>query len=740
MAGYSSLRQAKLGNFSRKPLALMVPILFSCGAAMAEQASQEEGRRLSDVVVTASGFEQDIKNAPASISVVTRKDLETKQFRDLAEALSDVEGIDVRGATGKTGGLNISIRGMPSEYTLILIDGRRQNVAADVAPNGFGDALTSFVPPLSAIERIEVIRGPMSTLYGADAMGGVVNIITRKVAREWGGSVGVEMGLPENGDDANSQKLNLYVNGPIQQDVLGVAVRGSVYRRGEAERLRSAADLGARGGRDPAPAESRQHNVGARFMLTPNKSNDIWLDLEQMRTRYNNEDCRLGQVDRINCATGAAVADYSGYEDYLSFNRNQVALGHTARLGFGVLESSLMRTVVETDGRTIPTEARLPGSPDIGKHRKLETTNTVFDTKLVAPLGASHVLTVGGQWWKASLEDGLLPDNHDQSMWSLFAEDEWRLTPSLAATFGLRYDDHERFGSEVSPRAYLVWNASDNWTVKGGVSSGFKTPTLNQLIDGMSGIGGQGTSISIGNPNLKPEKSRSTELGVHYDSQKGATAGVTLFHNDIRDKIVSGAGDCAVNPISSCVANPTATYAMNQDEAKTWGVELNGRLPLGERWLLSMNYTWTDSELIEDGVKVGKLSDTAKHMANTQLRWNASDKLSLWVRGEYRGKSRRFNNDPKYLTGNSLNEYLVTGEYIKDYTLFHLGGSYKYAKGVTLSANIFNLFDKDFRDTKVYRNTNNQNVVTGDYFSSSQSTKGTVPNGRTFWMTANFDF
>ena len=724
--------------FSRKPIALIVPLLFSCSAVWAQV--NEEGRQLADVVVSASGFEQDIRNAPASISVVTRKDLESRQYRDLAEALVDVEGIDVRGATGKTGGLNISIRGMPSEYTLILVDGRRQNVAADVAPNGFGDALTSFMPPLSAIERIEVIRGPMSTLYGADAMGGVVNIITRKVAREWGGSAGVETGMPQDGEYAGTHKLNIYANGPIRQDVLGVAVRGSVYRRGEAERLRAAAGLGAQGGRDPAPAESRQYNVGARFMLTPDRSHDLWLDLEQAHTRYSNEDCRLGRLDQTNCATGAAVAQYYGYRDHLSFNRNQVAIGHTARLGLGVLESSLMRTVVETEGRTIPTEARPAGSPDIGADRKLETTNTVFDTKLVAPLGAAHVLTVGGQWWKAELEDGLLPRHHDQTMWSVFAEDEWRLTPTLAATFGLRHDDHQRFGSEVSPRAYLVWNAGDNWTVKGGVSSGFKAPSLNQLIDGVSGIGGQGTSISIGNPGLKPEKSRSTELGIHYDSQRGAAAGVTLFRNDIRDKIVSGAGECATNPISSCSANPAATYALNQDKAKTWGMEFNGRMPLAERWLLSMNYTWTDSELIQDGEKVGKLSDTARHMANTQLRWNASDRLSLWLRGEYRGKSRRFNNDPEHLTGNSLREYQVTGEYIKDYTLFHLGGSYKYAKGVTLSANIFNLFDKDFRATRVYRNTSNLNVVTGDYFSSSQSTKGTVPNGRTFWMSANFDF
>ncbi|MBW7902553.1 MAG: TonB-dependent receptor [Rhodocyclaceae bacterium] len=722
---------------SRKPLALTLSLLFSCGAAWAQQAGDE--RKLTDVVVTASGFEQELKNAPASISVVTRQDLETKQFRDLAEALLDVEGIDVRGATGKTGGLNISIRGMPSEYTLILIDGRRQNVAGDVAPNGFGDALTSFIPPISAIERIEVIRGPMSTLYGSDAMGGVVNIITRKVAKEWGGSVGVEVGLPQDRDFGDTRKLNFYANGPIAQDVLGIALRGNVYRRDDTERLRPDVQLTAGGVRDPAPAESRQYNIGARLTLTPNKSNDIWLDVEQGRTWYDNEDCRLGRVDRTNCLTGGTVPQSYGYKDYMRLNRDQVAIGHVSRLGIGVLESSLMRTETTTEGRTIPTEARPAGSPDIGTDRKLETTNVVFDTKLVAPLGESHVATVGAQWWDAKLVDGLLTEKHSQTIWSVFAEDEWRLTPTLAATFGARYDDHDTFGGEVSPRAYLVWNTTEAWTLKGGVSKGFKAPTLNRLIDGVSGIGGQGTSISIGNPNLKPETSTNTEFGVLYDNARGFSGSATLFHNKIKDKMVSGAGDCAVAWISSCAANPAATYMDNRDEAKTWGIELSTRIPLAERWALNMNYTWTDSEVRENGRDAGKLSDTAKHIANAQLRWTATDKLDVWLRGEYRGKSRRFDQDAKDLTGNSLLEYRALGD-LKGYSLLHLGGSYKLTNNVRINANIFNLLDKDFTKYKTWVDTAGVTQIGSAYYKSAQSTKGTVPFGRTFWLSANIDF
>ncbi|MDX9698368.1 MAG: TonB-dependent receptor [Rhodocyclaceae bacterium] len=725
------------GKPARAPLARALSLALLAGTLPTAVFAQDTSTQLREVVVSASGFEQELRHAPASISVVTREQLESKQFRDLAEALKDVEGVDVRGATGKTGGLNISIRGMPSDYTLILIDGRRQNVAGDVTPNGFDDALTSFIPPISAIERIEVIRGPMSTLYGSDAMGGVVNIITRKVASAWTGSLGLEAGLPEDGDEGKSGKFNFYATGPIVKDTLGLAVRGNLFRRGESDILPSSGE-GTISRRGPSPVETRQHTLGAKLTLTPSRDHDIWLDLEQGRTWYNNDECQLGTRDYINCNTGAATSTASGYEDAMRFNRDQLAIGHSSRLGEGMLESSLMRTATETTGRTIPSASRPSGSPDIGSRRTLETTNTVLDSKYIAPLGDAHIMTLGGQWWDAKLEDSLLPESHSQTMWSLFAEDEWRFTDSLAATLGLRYDRHDAFGGELSPRAYLVWDASENWTVKGGVSQGFKAPRLNQLIDGVAGIGGQGTVISIGNPDLRPETSTSTELGMLYDSLQGMSASATLFHNRIKDKIGSG-GDCAVDFISSCAANPTATYSINNDEGKTWGVELSSRIALAERWSLNLNYTYTDSELVQAGSKSGKLSDTARHVANAQLRWDPSARYSLWLRGEYRGDSRRFDGDPASLTGNDQLEYQALGD-LRGYTLFHLGGAYRMNKDITFNANIFNLFDKDFRKFSAWTNNAGETVWGSPYLKSTRSTKGTLPSGRTFWVSANIHF
>src|SRR5690554_7629743 len=112
--------------------------------------------QMDELVVSAAGFEQKVTDAPASISVIGQEQLSSQSFSNIAEALDGVEGIDIRQGTGKTGGLNVSIRGLPSEYTLILVDGRRQNTGGNVTPNGFSETSTSFIPPLSAIERIEV--------------------------------------------------------------------------------------------------------------------------------------------------------------------------------------------------------------------------------------------------------------------------------------------------------------------------------------------------------------------------------------------------------------------------------------------------------------------------------------------------------------------------------------------------------------------------------------------------------
>ncbi len=281
--------------------------LAIASASLALTAQAQESARLDNIVVTAAGFEQALQDAPASISVVTREELERKRYSNIAEAIAEVPGVDVRSGVGKTGGLNVSIRGMPSHYTLILIDGRRQNASGDVTPNGFGETSTSFMPPLSAIERIEVIRGPMSTLYGSDAMGGVINIITRPVSATWTGSVTLDTTFQQDRDAGNAQGINLYTSGPLVDDVLGLQLRGRLFDRDASERM--IADSAAR---DPRPTEARLYLLGGRLTLRADEANSVWLDAERARQTYANDDCRLGTLDGTNRATCAPSQASSG--------------------------------------------------------------------------------------------------------------------------------------------------------------------------------------------------------------------------------------------------------------------------------------------------------------------------------------------------------------------------------------------------------------------------------------------
>lgn len=714
-------------------------LLLSLPAAITQA---QELPPISEMVVTAAGFEQALRDAPASISLVSREDLHTMQYRDLAEALKDVEGVDVRGGTGKTGGFNVSIRGMPSDYTLFLIDGIRQNAPTEVGQNGFGDALTSFMPPASAIERIEVIRGPMSTLYGSDAVGGVVNIITRPATREWRSDASIEGNRPQDSRWGGMYKADLQVSGPLIQDQLSLALRGNRMERESSERVNPTGNANTR---DPAPPQSRQYSTGARLTWTPDARHRIWLDTQQDRTWYDNSDCRLGGFDFLDCNTGQPRAIAPGYHDALRFNREQSLVAHRSQLDIGLLESSITHNETAFLGRTIASSARPQGHADIGTDRTLKASNLLLDSKLLVSAVDRHTVTLGMQYWQADLTDTFLEQaDQGQESWALFAEDEWMLSDTLTATLGLRYDNYQRFGGELTPRAYLVWNPAPDWTFKGGSGRGYKAPQLHFMVDGISEVIRQGQQPNVGNPALEPEYSINTEVAALYDNQQGLRGSATIFHNSIRDKIAFRGGNCLTDPIQSCAYGQTTEpfvtqFPVNMDEGNTWGLELSGNLPVTERWALNATYTWMDTELIEDSERSGALSDSANHVGKLQLRWNPDERLSLWADAEYRGSSRRFDGDPGRLTGNDRLEYEALGD-LSAYSLSNLGGSYRLSDQISLNANIFNLLDRSFTSHRLWVDNAGETQIGSPYYRTDAWTKGATMAGRTFRLSAAFSF
>jgi outer membrane receptor for ferrienterochelin and colicins len=711
--------------FARTALACAV-----LGASL-HAIAETDATSLDNMVISAAGFEQKITEAPASISVISGEELKKKRVSNLAEALSDVEGVDVSGNAGKTGGLNVSIRGMGADYTLILVDGKRQSAAGGVTPNGFGETRFGFLPPTSAIDRIEIIRGPMSTLYGSDAMGGVINIITKKVSSEWGGSVSADTTLQQHREYGDTRGTDLYLSGPLVPEKLGLALRGKYQQRDRSDLSYDRLD-GVDGelSQGSNPTRGDTYAAGGRLTFTPSENHDIYLDIDNNQQVFDNSEGQLGTLGAVG-----------GYDVEQRYKRGQALLAYTGRFDFGTLETSYTRNTTETVGRLIPTGT--PGKA-AGSKRALESQNDILDIKLFSQLG-DHGLSVGGQYWEAEMTEGVLDDSFEHTMKSVFVEDEWRLHDDFALTLGMRRDSHSTFGTQDSPRIYGVWNLAGNWTLKGGVSKGFKAPDLEKLANGLNGFTAQGRSPSLGNPDLQPETSKSTELGLYYDSFAGFDANLTLFRNKFDDKLgTESVVNCEYQNVAGCVTVPGPipwyrpigsgypgnehatrnqyfSRPINVDSAVTRGGELAASWRFAPDWRVSGNYTYTETKQHGGPNDGWPMNDTPRHQANLRLEWQATERLDTWLRTEYR--SERF----RRTTPAANAAYDAFGDY-KSYTVFHLGGNYQVNENLGLSAVVYNLFDRDFMSYKLYNGTSY-----GNEYNNNQER-------RRLWLSATYQF
>lgn len=746
-----------MSHFKIKPLAIaLFTITTTPAIANTTNSESQNVNQLSTIVISAAGFEQDIKNAPASISVVTAEELKTKGITSIADALKEVPGVDVRNGQGKTGGLNIQMRGLNQSYTLILIDGQRQNTSGSIGPNGFGEFSTSFMPPLASIERIEVIRGPMSTLYGSDAMGGIINIITKKVSADWGGNISVEQNIQENSDIGDSWKTSAVLNGPLIQDILGLQLRGEFFHRDQSERLVKPALSIEQGnqGRDPRTVEANNYNVGSKLTYKLNDQLAAWVDFDRSEQRFDNADSRLGEQFSYRNNT---ISGLSSYREDIKFLRDRISAGFDADLEFGTLKTFASQVKSTQEGRILPA-GNVPQynySSDGTKDRILENKDLTVDTRLITTLGA-HRLTTGVEY-----KDGTATDNSagggvkfKQDSWSVFLEDEWNLNDGLAFTFGGRYEDHSAFGGHFTPRAYLVWNTNDNLTLKGGVSTGYKVPLANDLHDGINGFTSQGRSVTLGNPDLKPEKTTNYELGFVYDNLSNLSFSTTAFFTQFKDLIISNATtfqNClwasrpaGQTPAANCMTignfsfQENFTLQGNADEAESYGVELTGKYDISPSLNLKANYTWLESEVTKGATKGQQIENTPKHAFNLTGTWQVNDKFSTWLESEYKSKRKRF-TDPSANT-NTIREVEVTNNELKAYELFNLGASYKVNNQVTLSARVNNLLDKDFGEYTTFTNTEGENVNAFLYTKTTSATSGTYIPDRNYWLSISYDF
>ncbi|THF65424.1 TonB-dependent receptor [Pseudothauera nasutitermitis] len=647
---------------------LSIRILAAIGMlAGATCAHAQNDGVLSEVVVTASGKQQMVKDAPASISVITREELDKLPVSSAADAINRLEGVSVHGDSPNSA--DISIRGMPGEYTLILVDGKRQNTR-ETMNRGTGGVQANFLPPLDAIERIEVVRGPMGTLYGADAMGGVVNIITRKVPSEWHGSVTLSATRQEHSELGDSRQADFWVGGPIKADALGLQIYGQYLRRYEDDIYYARPYVsGAHGLRD--------RSIGAKLSAKLSDRQDLTLDLGTETFSH------LREPGHSIAATAAATET--------RHSRDHFALTHEGRWSFGnsrvALSQEIGKQVDYTNG------ARNVARPEV--------TNTVLDGQLSLPF-TRHLLRLGAQYQRGSVsgisQQDAIPgfptanvDKVDIDSWALSVEDDFFLNERFTLTAGARLDHHDLYGSHWSPRLYGVYQLDDAWTLRGGIASGFKAPTLRQSVAGYCMTTGGNTPSRgnlCGNPNLDPETSLTQEFGVAWQWAPRASLSATVFNNDFKNKVASY--DTGV--VDPRMPSRTIYIYDNIDNVTIRGLEVALNFPLTRTLSFDGNYTYVKSKRegggefsFDNSSLDGKpLDKTPEHMVKAQLDWTPGDAFSAYLRANYYGKS--------YWAG-FRNGAMNVRERPASATL-DVGGQYNFSSALKLKFALLNVTDR----------------------------------------------
>lgn len=637
---------------------LATTALFASSAAFAQTTTASEERQSADpsqeIVVTASGFEQKLIDAPASISVVTAEDLAVRPVRNLTDILDRVEGITMNRAGNQR---TIQIRGLPSAYTLFMIDGKRVNATnASFRGNDFD---SNWVP-VEAIERVEVVRGPLSSLYGTDAIGGVINVITKPVGDAWHGSFTADSTVQEHSESGNYYKLGGYVSGPIVEGTLGVKLYGG-YNLREADS----------DSRNPAGAtisgfdRVEEKFVDGTLVWTPDSQNEVSLNYG-----YNKLTHGETPVERQN-ASLAWKGDFDWGKAQLRAYGNQI------RNEAGTVS-----------GQTNPNKS----------------TDLQVDGRVSVPLPALlQSITVGGEYRDQKLRDpanlsgppgstaGSIDPETQVRQWALFVEDEIRILDGLRLTLGDRYDHHENFGGHHSPRAYLVWHPVERLTLKGGWARAFRAPTLLQNSPNWGSVScGSATTgcYIIGSTELKPETSTSYEASVRYDSDNFA-AGVTLFRNNLKNQIsiTNRTRDVTLAPnypnFVGFLADgrPIFRYE-NLARVRTQGIEASARANVTSTLELLANYTYLDAKDLSGAAPL-RVAYTPKHSANASVNWHPSEPLSLFATANYVGK--------QYLAVYSNAAYNVERD---GYLTVDTSISYKVSPAFTIRAGVLNLFDK----------------------------------------------
>ena len=704
-------------NLTRSTLALAVVGAMS-SFAMANESlttgAEKDTTQLQTIVLTAG---EQVKQSLGA-SIITDKDLEKLPVvNDISEYVRRMPGVNLTGnsATGQRGNnRQINIRGMGPENTLILVDGKPVNSRNSVRYGWRGERDTrgdSNWVPADAIESIEVLRGPAAARYGSGAMGGVVNIKTKKVTNEVHGSVEVFTNQPENSKEGSSHRESFNLSGPIIKDVLSYRLYGN-YNKTDAD----AADINPlteSGSRAAGREGVENKDISGRLAWQINDQQSLTIDTSF--GRQGNEytgDIQNSNADATNPDSSfsniAYVNGLLGKETNTMY-RDSYALTHEGKWAWG--DTKLLAQFDKTKNKRIPES--LAGGPEGSpnsfdkKTSVLDTTRFNAETNIPLDIFLPQALTLGAEWVEDKFSDatstvqadasGLVQLPSDRThmksrIASAYIEDNFKVTDATDLVLGVRFDDHSKSGSNWSPSLNITQKLGDYFTLKGGIARAYKAPNMYQNAEGYllftRGNGcpdttatASGSCYLVGNADLKPETSINKEVGIQFEKDI-VNASLTWFRNDYKNKITSGDEVVGTTTVGS------TTYHLlewtNIPKALIQGLEGSVSLDFG-------NINWTNNfTYMMDSVNKttgNPLSVVPNYTINSIFNYDITDQFDVnFVYTQYgRQKPRQF-AETRNTTMNTKS--------VPSYGIAGINVGYKFTDQFSGRLGVSNLFDE----------------------------------------------
>lgn len=698
---------------------------------LAAAASENEAVRLEPVVSTATRTAKVVSDAPASVSVVTAKDIEARNVQRVDDALTNVPGVYVQslgGGTPSAWANRITLRGIPGYYrTAVMVDGQVLN-------NAFSGGTNMSAIPIESIEQIEVVPGPFSALYGGSAMGGVVNIITKTPTKR---EVVASGGYGSN----NTSRESLTYRDKLSERV-GIAFN---YDHSQSSGYVNDYVVKAASGAGGTPVTGWQRTTdtqGNVQYLVGDKGNKGWSQDNTGVKLYLDIDptSRL----TLDAAYHYHATEFIGFNPYLRDGAgNPVYSGNVSINDGGGKKMALTESLFLTgpNGEEAKRygaayDTRLWGGADLklnlgymdndywyvtpgttatsqggaGKLSDIPNTKLDLSAQLSLPLGARHLLVLGAFAEDADLrkKDYALADwkNRDgrgtvgyhadgqTRSYAFSVQDEYALSDRVTFYLGGRYDSWETSGvveqftapvfsnnyskrtkSAFSPKVAATYKPTQDTTLRAAVGKAFRAPNLSDMYSTWA----SGAKVYQSNPDLDPEKSTSWEIGAEHRFRTGTTLRATYYQSEV------------TNLIYSSDLSPTLNMKSNAAKAEVEGVELELRQRLPAGLTAFVNATFNDSQITENQAVPASVGKQVTYSPQRMANLGVEGKRGPWfgsVTGRYVGKV--------YATDTNMDT--VNGVYNAYDPYFVVNAKLGYALNKAFSATfaVDNLTDRDY--------------------------------------------